>query len=75
MLPSTLLLHHHLPVNMFYYSLGSAHDGTNNGCSADDKYVMAPSSGVTDADTIGNPWRFSSCSTSYFDAFIVELDE
>ena len=67
-LPFTLYAH------MFYYSLGSAHDGVGNDCSADDKYVMAPSSEFTDADTIGNPWRFSSCSTSYFDAFIVQLD-
>ena len=56
------------------FSLGAAHDGTGNGCLADDKYVMAPSvGGVTDSRAT-NHYTFSSCSVSYFEQLITDLD-
>jgi len=58
-----------------YFSLDAAHDGTGNTCSADDQFVMAPSSGLTDTTTRGNPWKFSICSVETFDAFLTTLNK
>ncbi|XP_062576119.1 uncharacterized protein LOC134238008 [Saccostrea cucullata] len=56
------------------HNLGAAHDGDGNSCLADDKYTMSPSSGgVTDSRAI-NHWSFSSCSVSYFEQYIADLD-
>ncbi|KAH3748395.1 hypothetical protein DPMN_182840 [Dreissena polymorpha] len=56
------------------HNLGSKHDGEDNVCSADDKYVMSPSTGgVTDARAI-NHFKFSTCSVTQIESYIATLD-
>ncbi|KAF6035857.1 hypothetical protein EB796_005837 [Bugula neritina] len=56
------------------HNLGAGHDQDGNSCLGSDKYVMAPSVGFTDSTNIGNPWKFSTCSIDYFDAYITILN-
>ncbi|XP_070200593.1 A disintegrin and metalloproteinase with thrombospondin motifs 10-like isoform X2 [Littorina saxatilis] len=51
------------------HGLSAEHDGTENVCRSEDRYVMA--AGTYDVTTTNklNPWRFSSCSVSYFNSF------
>ncbi|VDI33724.1 Hypothetical predicted protein, partial [Mytilus galloprovincialis] len=56
--------------------LSASHDGEGNGCSFGDAYIMASSSSPqTPGSAIAtNPWKFSSCSTDYFTAYIDTLE-
>ncbi|XP_063412645.1 A disintegrin and metalloproteinase with thrombospondin motifs 20-like [Mytilus trossulus] len=58
------------------HSLSASHDGEGNGCSFSDAYIMASSSSPqTPGSAIAtNPWKFSSCSTNYFTAYIDTLE-
>ncbi|XP_034302732.2 mucin-22 [Magallana gigas] len=53
------------------HSLSAEHDGTGNGCSSSDAFIMAASSSIVDNT---NPWKFSTCSTGYFTAYISALN-
>nr|XP_034300009.1 snake venom metalloproteinase aculysin-1-like [Crassostrea gigas] len=53
------------------HSLSADHDGTGNGCSSSDLYIMASTSSIVDST---NPWKFSTCSTNYFTAYITFLN-
>ncbi|XP_062584934.1 A disintegrin and metalloproteinase with thrombospondin motifs 6-like [Saccostrea cucullata] len=53
------------------HSLSAEHDGTNNACNGADAYIMAASSSTPDNT---NPWKFSSCSTTYFTNYINTLN-
>ena len=56
------------------HSLGAAHDGTGNTCRDNDSYIMASvAMPQSNALTAANPWKFSSCSTSYFKSYIDSL--
>ncbi|CAG2233331.1 unnamed protein product [Mytilus edulis] len=58
------------------HSLSASHDGEGNGCSFSDAYIMASSSSPqTPGSAIAtNPWKFSSCSSNYFTAYIDTLE-
>lgn len=56
------------------HSLSAAHDGTGNICQGSNSYIMTSvSEPQSNALTAANPWKFSSCSTSYFNSFIDSL--
>ena len=56
------------------HSLGAAHDGTGNTCRDNDSYIMSSvAMPQSNALTAANPWKFSSCSTSYFKSYIDSL--
>ncbi|XP_060607902.1 uncharacterized protein LOC132760032 [Ruditapes philippinarum] len=61
-------------INTWWKFLGSSHDGSSNTCSGG--YVMEPSVKVS-----GNAyenlelWQFSSCSQTYFDTYITDLND
>ncbi|XP_056017072.1 A disintegrin and metalloproteinase with thrombospondin motifs 3-like [Ostrea edulis] len=53
------------------HSLGASHDGLgNNGCK-DEHYIMSSRASVVETT---NPWKFSSCSTKEFIAYIDSLN-
>ncbi|XP_055864673.1 uncharacterized protein LOC106063331 isoform X2 [Biomphalaria glabrata] len=52
------------------HSLSAEHDGVNNFCSFSQRYIMAASNSKETYETEYNPWRFSSCSISYFTRFL-----
>ncbi|CAC5368028.1 unnamed protein product [Mytilus coruscus] len=53
------------------HSLSAQHDGTNNFCRATDSFIMtATSTPQSNSITASNPWKFSTCSTSYFNTYI-----
>ena len=55
-----------IPIIEYYfstcYSLGANHDGQDNDCSPDDKYIMSPSVGFLTEETAANSHSFSQCS-------------
>ena len=56
------------------HSLGAEHDGTENTCRSNDSYIMASAvNHQYNALTAANPWKFSSCSTNYFNSVIDSL--
>ncbi|XP_067654578.1 uncharacterized protein [Haliotis asinina] len=52
------------------HSLGALHDGTDNSCKSEDRYVMAPISHDETPGNKFNPWFFSTCSVQYFADYI-----
>ncbi|XP_046552752.1 uncharacterized protein LOC124262308 [Haliotis rubra] len=52
------------------HSLGALHDGKNNTCRSEDRYVMASTSHDESPGNKFNPWYFSSCSVQYFVDYI-----
>ncbi|CAG2226421.1 ADAMTS18 [Mytilus edulis] len=53
------------------HSLSALHDGNNNFCRASDAFIMtATSQPQSNPLTASNPWKFSSCSTTYFNTYI-----
>ena len=55
-------------------SLGARHDGEDNPCKSEDRFIMAASGiGPVPPDKRLNPWHFSSCSVEYFRDFIASL--
>ncbi|WAR02164.1 MIG17-like protein [Mya arenaria] len=56
------------------HSLGALHDGENNTCRSEDRYIMAVSgSGPSSEAAVTNGWFFSNCSQQYFRHHIAEL--
>ncbi|KAL4224994.1 hypothetical protein ACF0H5_015689 [Mactra antiquata] len=56
------------------HSLGSLHDGENNTCESEDRYIMASSGfGAVPEDKKFNPWFFSKCSVEYIKNYIVSM--
>ncbi|XP_060607892.1 mucin-2-like [Ruditapes philippinarum] len=56
------------------HNLGSSHDGSSNNCSGG--YVMEPSLEVSrNASENLELWQFSSCSQTYFDTYITDLND
>ncbi|XP_076471079.1 A disintegrin and metalloproteinase with thrombospondin motifs 7-like [Babylonia areolata] len=55
------------------HSLNASHDGQNNACSTQTRYIMAARSGdVTDANR-RQPWFFSTCSRNQMVTFLNSL--
>ncbi|XP_063412867.1 A disintegrin and metalloproteinase with thrombospondin motifs 3-like [Mytilus trossulus] len=53
------------------HSLSALHDGTSNLCRASDSFIMtAVSQPQSNSLTASNPWKFSTCSTAYFNTYI-----
>ncbi|XP_076471942.1 metalloprotease mig-17-like [Babylonia areolata] len=52
------------------HGLSANHDGSENLCSSADRYIMANSTQPVTPSNKLNPWRFSSCSLTYFSNFI-----
>ncbi|XP_050409851.2 zinc metalloproteinase-disintegrin-like MTP4 isoform X2 [Patella vulgata] len=48
------------------HSLGAKHDGVTSGCKDSDRYIMTAGSYDHTPTTRTNPWKFSTCSVSYF---------
>ncbi|KAK3585431.1 hypothetical protein CHS0354_020148 [Potamilus streckersoni] len=56
------------------HSLGARHDGEDNGCRSDERFIMAASGMGPIPEPIRlNPWHFSGCSVDYFRNFIASL--
>ncbi|XP_052282883.1 streptococcal hemagglutinin-like isoform X2 [Dreissena polymorpha] len=56
------------------HNLNAQHDATGNAC-ADDKFVMSPSTSISEDQTLTrNQFLFSSCSISYFTGYIATLN-
>ncbi|CAL1548071.1 unnamed protein product, partial [Lymnaea stagnalis] len=54
------------------HNLGAAHDGENNACRPEDRYIMAPSTSKETPETRLNPWKFSLCSIEYFKIYLTD---
>ncbi|XP_055887106.1 uncharacterized protein LOC106053118 isoform X2 [Biomphalaria glabrata] len=52
------------------HSLSAKHDGEKNACKTSDRYIMGSTHAVKKPGTEFNPWRFSSCSVTYFTRFL-----
>ena len=52
--------------------LSAEHDGTENACRSEDRYVMAAGTYNVTASNKLNPWKFSSCSVNYFNTFFAD---
>ena len=53
------------------FSLGALHDGEDNQCVSNDRYIMAASGkGIIPPEKRPNQWHFSNCSINYFNNFI-----
>ncbi|VDI78999.1 Hypothetical predicted protein [Mytilus galloprovincialis] len=58
------------------HNLGASHDtSSKNNCSADDRYVMAPSAYAKKDEKATNHYIFSNCSIDYFQEYIDELNQ
>ncbi|XP_063411214.1 zinc metalloproteinase-disintegrin-like VAP2A [Mytilus trossulus] len=58
------------------HNLGASHDtSSKNNCSADDRYVMAPSAYAKKDEKATNHYIFSNCSIDYFQEYIDELNK
>lgn len=59
-------------VCLFVYSLGSLHDGENNACSPNDRFIMSSSENTNNMapEKRTNQWHFSTCSINYFREFL-----
>ncbi|XP_052080815.1 zinc metalloproteinase-disintegrin-like NaMP [Mytilus californianus] len=58
------------------HNLGASHDiSSKNNCSADDRYVMAPSAFARRDEKATNHYIFSNCSIDYFKEYIDELNQ
>ncbi|XP_069108286.1 uncharacterized protein [Argopecten irradians] len=55
------------------HNLGADHDQDMNACLSSDSFIMAPSLGNGPDNARDNPWKFSSCSTTYFETYIATL--
>lgn len=58
---------------MLFRSMSAEHDGDLNACDRMGNFIMSEV-GVrrTEANKL-NPWKFSTCSISYFNSFITRL--
>jgi len=56
-------------------SLGANHDGQENNCDSTRQYIMSSTIGRTSEANVGNSWRFSDCSVTFFDAYFRTLDK
>ncbi|KAJ8320325.1 hypothetical protein KUTeg_001912 [Tegillarca granosa] len=57
------------------FTLGALHDGDgNNACDRNDAFIMAASTSFPTGSTAQNPWKFSSCSVTYFQTLINNLN-
>ncbi|XP_033728950.1 zinc metalloproteinase-disintegrin VMP-II-like [Pecten maximus] len=56
------------------HNLGADHDQDGNACLSNNKYIMAPSLGQGPSSARDNPWKFSTCSVTYFENYIATLD-
>ncbi|XP_050411455.1 disintegrin and metalloproteinase domain-containing protein 7 isoform X2 [Patella vulgata] len=57
------------------HSLGADHDGTNNTCSSNDRYIMAGQSFNETKYNAYNPWTFSRCSIDYFTNYVNSISD
>ncbi|ESO86915.1 hypothetical protein LOTGIDRAFT_166643 [Lottia gigantea] len=56
------------------HGMDGVHDGENNNCAAESRYIMSPRSDFQEKPTnILNPWKFSSCSVSQFQTFLTKI--
>ncbi|KAH9488711.1 hypothetical protein Btru_059756 [Bulinus truncatus] len=55
------------------HSIEAEHDGEENTCSSDDRYVMAETDSAETPGTELHPWIFSNCSVNYFTVLITQL--
>ena len=55
-----------------FYSLGSLHDGENNACDPNNRFIMSSSENTNNMspDKRTNQWHFSACSVNYFREFL-----
>ncbi|XP_076450089.1 A disintegrin and metalloproteinase with thrombospondin motifs like [Babylonia areolata] len=56
------------------HSLGSKHDGEQNNCSSDERYIMSGGVHPETPTNKLNPWHFSSCSVNAFTQYIESLE-
>lgn len=54
------------------HSLGSLHDGENNACNPNDRFIMSSSENTNNMapEKRTNQWHFSTCSINYFREFL-----
>nr|XP_022334633.1 uncharacterized protein LOC111131411 [Crassostrea virginica] len=54
------------------HSLGSLHDGENNACDPNNRFIMSSSENTNNMapDKRTNQWHFSACSVNYFREFL-----
>ncbi|KAH9490654.1 Metalloprotease mig-17 [Bulinus truncatus] len=55
------------------HSLAANHDGINNTCTYEDRYLMAPSLSAPTDITRQHPWRFSNCSVAPISYYVTTL--
>ncbi|XP_021341707.1 A disintegrin and metalloproteinase with thrombospondin motifs 6-like, partial [Mizuhopecten yessoensis] len=56
------------------HNLGADHDGDGNSCPENNKNIMSPSIGPGPSSARDNPWKFSSCSVTYFETYVTKLN-
>ncbi|KAH9488706.1 hypothetical protein Btru_059740 [Bulinus truncatus] len=55
------------------HSLGADHDGQENDCSFEDRYIMAATNSDETNETMTNPWYFSPCTHDYITEYIDQI--